>query len=567
MTTRTKLWTTFAGILLLALVAGAIDYPKIPDLNLGSYSKALNLKLGLDLKGGTSLLYDADVNSIASEDQESAVGSVRDVIERRVNSLGVSEPIVQTSKEGENWRIRVELAGVTDVKEAIELIGETPTLEFREEAEPIPLTEEEKKLASEENAAVRELAQSILDRAKAGEDFAELANTYSEDPGNFDPETGAGLGGDLGFNRQGSFVPEFDTMLFTTLKDGELSQELVQTQFGFHIIKRIEEQSFEENGEQITQVRGAHILLRTKSTENKISDPYTPTALSGKQLRRATVQFDQTTNEPQVLLEFNSEGSQLFAEITKKNIGKTVAIYLDGYPISTPMVNEEIPSGQAVISGGFTLDEAKELAKRLNAGALPVPVELVNQQTIAASLGEQSIYRSLFAGIAGFALVAIFMIVYYRLPGLLSVGALVIYVLVILAIFKIIPVTLTLAGIAGFILSVGIAVDANILIFERTKEELRSGAPLLRAIETGFDRAWPSIRDSNISSIITSLILYLVGSSFIKGFALTLIIGIVVSMFSAITITRSFLRLTASEWLEKRLHFIARIISNKEITK
>lgn len=546
MTIRKKMWLSFLGIVILAAGAAFIDYPKTPGFSIGNFKRDLNVRLGLDLKGGSMLLYQADTSQVGDQDKQTAVDGVRDVIERRVNAYGVSEPIIRTMKSGDSWRISVELAGITDVNEAIKLIGETPTLEFKEETVPVPLTDEEKKQAEEENAAVKQLAQEVLQKALNGEDFATLANTYSEDPSNIiDSTTNEKAGGDLGFAQKGSYVATFDDVLFTKMKDNEMYPELVESEFGYHIIKRTASQTIDQNGEQIEQVRASHILLRTKSTtESSINDPYTSTGLTGKNLRRAEVQYSQTTSEPEVSLQFDDEGAKLFSELTQKNVGKTLAIYLDGVPISTPTVNTAITNGQAVITGSFTIDEAKELAKRLNSGALPVPITLIQQQTVQASLGEQSIYRSFFAGALGFILVALFMIICYRLPGLLAVIALSIYTLIILALFKIWPVTLSLAGVAGFILSIGIAVDANILIFERTKEELRAGAPLLRAIETGFERAWASIRDSNVSSIITSLILIWFGTSFIKGFAVTLIIGILVSMFSAITITRTFLRLT-----------------------
>ncbi|MDD4142913.1 MAG: protein translocase subunit SecD [Bacteroidales bacterium] len=548
------MWLSFLGIILLAAGAAFIDYPKTPGFKIGSFSRDLNVRLGLDLKGGSMLLYQADTSQVDDQDKQTAVDGVRDVIERRVNAYGVSEPVVRTMKSGDSWRISVELAGITDVNEAIKLIGETPTLEFKEEAVAVPLTEEQKKQAEEQNAAVKQLAQDVLQKALNGEDFVILANTYSEDPSNvIDSTTNQKAGGDLGFAQQGSYATAFDDVLFTKMKDGEIYPELVETEFGYHIIKRITSQTINQNGEQIQQVRASHILFRTQSTTETISEPYTSTGLTGKNLRRAEVQYSQTTSEPEVSLQFDTEGAKLFGELTERNIGKTLAIYLDGIAISTPQVNTAITNGQAVITGSFTLDEAKDLAKRLNSGALPVPVTLIQQQTVQASLGEQSIYRSFFAGVLGFALVALFMIACYRLPGLLAVIALSIYTLIILALFKLWPVTLTLAGVAGFILSIGIAVDANILIFERTKEELRAGAPLLRAIETGFERAWASIRDSNISSIITSLILIWLGTSFIKGFAVTLIIGILVSLFSAITITRTFLRLTNGIHNEKRL--------------
>lgn len=543
MTIRKKIWLSIIAIILIALAAGFVSNPNAPGFSIGSFTRSLNIRLGLDLQGGSVLLYEADTSTIAPEDQDSALQGVRDVIERRVNAFGVAEPVVRTIQSGDSYRISVELAGITDINEAISLIGETPTLEFKEEVQPVTLTGEEQQQAQEENEAVRQFAQSILDRVKNGESFETLADQYSEDPSNTtDPTTGQKNGGDLGFARRGSYVAEFEDVLFDKLSDGEIYPDIVRTDFGYHIIKRTDTQTFDENGEQVEQVRASHILFRTRSETEAVTDPYTSTGLSGKQLDRSYVDFSSTTGEPEVVLQFNDEGKNLFAEITERNVGKTVAIYLDGVPISTPVVQQAIPSGQAIITGNFNLEEAKQLVERLNAGALPIPISLLSQQTIDATLGQESIYKSLFAGIFGLILVAFFMIMYYRLPGVLAVIALIIYTLIILAIFKLWPVTLTLAGIAGFILSIGIAVDANILIFERTKEELRAGAPLPRAIESGFDRAWPSIRDSNISSIITSFILIWFGTSFIRGFAITLIIGILVSMFSAITISRTLLR-------------------------
>ncbi len=243
-----------------------------------------------------------------------------------------------------------------------------------------------------------------------------------------------------------------------------------------------------------------------------------------------------------MLLQFNQEGAKLFGEITSRNVGKPVAIFLDGGPISVPTVENAITDGRAQITGQFTFDEAKLLARRLNEGALPVPITLISQRSVGAILGEEALQNSVRAGAIGFLLVSLFMILYYRLSGVIAVAALLVYTAFVLAIFKLIPVTLTLAGIAGFVLSVGMAVDANILIFERTKEELRKGKALVASLADGFSRAWPSIRDSNITTIITSIVLYTFATSIIKGFALTLLIGVLVSMFSAIFVTRQFLR-------------------------
>ena len=275
--------------------------------------------------------------------------------------------------------------------------------------------------------------------------------------------------------------------------------------------------------------------------DTKLNEAFLPTILTGRFLKKANLDFNPTTYEPEVSLEFNDEGAKIFGQLTKENIDKKIAIFLDGAPISIPVVREEISSGKAQITGQFTSQEAKVLVQRLNSGALPVPVNLISQQDIGPTLGERVLMKDLRAGIYGIILVALFLILWYRLPGLISVLALAIYTTIVLALFKIIPVTITAAGIAGFILSVGMAVDANILIFERMKEERRQGKVLSSSITEGFSRAWLSIRDSNVSSMISAVILYWMGTSMVKGFALTLGIGVLISMFSAITISRTFL--------------------------
>ncbi|MDP3696792.1 MAG: protein translocase subunit SecD [Candidatus Taylorbacteria bacterium] len=406
--------------------------PKIP---------AKPFQLGLDLLGGAHLLYEADLSKVESADRAVAMEGVRDVIERRVNFFGVSEPLVQVS--GDN-RLIIELAGISDINQAIKMIGETPFLEFKEE---VPN------------------AQQLIEE--------------------FQAKQAAG---------QATVIDEI------TLND----------------------QVFISAG------------------------------LNGKHLKRAQVVFDPQTGQPQVSLELNEEGAQLFADITKKNIGKRVAIFLDGFAISIPVVQTEITDGRAVITGGFSPQEAKLLATRLNSGALPVPISLISQQTIGASLGAESLTKSLKAGIYGLVLVAFFMIAFYRLPGLVSVLALIIYVLIVLSVYKLIPVTLTLAGIAGFILSLGMAVDANVLIFARMKEELAAGKNLQPAMREGFSRAWLSIRDSHVTSLLGAAVLYMFTTSVVKGFALTLGVGVLTSLFTAITVTRAFLMLFTGHWFENK---------------
>jgi len=294
-------------------------------------------------------------------------------------------------------------------------------------------------------------------------------------------------------------------------------------------------------------VRSEAKNLTAEELKNKtIDEVFLPTGLDGQYIGSAALQFTnsgsgQISGQPIVALTLNPEGKDLFGKITKEHKGEVLAIFLDGVIISSPVIQDEITDGKAVISGGFTTEEAKSLVRDLNYGALPVPVELISTQTIGASLGENAKTAGVKAGIWGFALIVIFLIFWYRLPGFLASVSLVIYIILSLAIFKLIPVTLTAAGIAGFILSIGMAVDANILIFERTKEELKKGKSIYDALHEGFSRAWLSIRDSNISSIITAIILFWLGTSAIKGFALTLGIGVLISMLTAITISRTFL--------------------------
>jgi len=432
---KKKLWFTFLFILIVTVLAGLVTWPKGPNLKIGKYYQELKIHQGLDLLGGTHLVYEADMSKITAGERNDALEGVKTIIDRRINALGVTEPVIQTVSSLNSYRIIVELPGITDVNQAIDLIGQTAQLEFRE-----------------------------------------------------------GIVG----------------------------------------------KSIDENGQLKTP--GGYLIENWKDI-----------GLTGALFTKARVQINQNTLEPEIAITFNVEGSKIFEEATERNVGKPIAIFLDKVPISIPRVNQKIEGGNAVITGKFSLKEAKNLAIQLNAGALPVPIKLVEQRNIGATLGQDSVRKSFIAGLIGIFFVALFMIIYYRLPGLLADIALFIYALIVIALFKLIPVTMTLAGIAGFILSIGMAVDANILIFERMKEELRTGKSYSSAVREGFRRAWTSIRDSNISSLITCAILFYFGTGLIKGFALTLGIGILVSMFSAITITRNFL-----------LFFVGRKISEKK---
>jgi protein-export membrane protein SecD len=638
-------------LLAIAIVAAAIAYPSPVNWLIGQANTAFRLNispiklpyvLGLDLQGGSRLEYSADVSSIAGAEQGASIDGVRDVIERRVNTLGVSEPLVQTAKAGDEWRVSVELAGIRDINQAIKLIGETPILEFKEQNdEPArQLTDDERKKMKETNEAsmtsaqdalklavaapndfeqlVKESSQEDTTKAKGGdlgfikdapqfvdiyevvkqdsvgsvhagvietpsynvvakveeekdagsemkgshllisfsgavasnstttkeaakarieeikkqitpENFVELAKKYSQEPG------AAESGGDLGWFGKNVMVTEFENPAFALAK-GQIS-DIVETQFGYHLIIKQDERPLKD-----VRVRAAFFKKVQESDIVPPPDQWKNTELTGRNLKRSQLDFDQYGGSAQVSLQFDDEGTKLFADITRRNIGKPVAIFLDGQPISIPTVNSEIPGGQAVITGSFSIQEAKLLAQRLNAGALPVPITLIAQQSVGPTLGQDSINSSLKAAMYGLILVALFMILFYRFAGLIAVLTLGLYVAISLAIFKLLPVTLTLSGIAGFILSVGMAVDANVLIFERFKEERALGKALRNALEESFVRAWPSIRDGNLTTLISCAALYWFTSSVIKGFALTLAIGVMLSMFSAVVATRTVFR-------------------------
>lgn len=553
MTSTTKRRLTAASILLVVLFSAAVDFPELlakggrlvkrtTGITLPS-GPTIPFRLGLDLQGGTHLIYRADVSSIPAGEEGGAMDGVRDVVERRVNALGVAEPVVQATRSENEWRLIVELAGVHDTQAAIKLIGETPLLEFKE-GNPNPtttpqLTDDERAQLTEYNRQAKLRADDLLVKAKAVDgNFAELAKANSMDTNS------SQSGGELGWQKRETLPDVFASVCMDTLKDGQVNPTLLTSEVGYHVVKRIALRT--QAG--VAEVNCAHILIATLSEEDvRPADEWKYTGLTGKMLKSARVSFDQQFGEPEVALEFNAEGAKLFGEITGRNVGKPVAIFLDGVPISTPVVNAAITTGSAVITGDFTLPEARQLAGRLNAGALPVPITLLSQQTIGATLGNVAVERSLQASILSLILVGVFMLLVYRLPGLVANLALVFYGLVLLAVFKLVPVTLTLAGIAGFVLSLGMAVDANILVAERLREELTAGKALREAIIAAFSRAWPSIRDGNISTVITSLILMWFSTSIVKGFAITLILGILVSIVSALWVSRILLEIV-SRW-------------------
>jgi len=406
-----------------------------PDFsfNIGNYRfyKNLDLKFGLDLAGGASLVYSIDTASVSQENLPPALESLKGNIERRVNLFGLSEANVQLSSIGDQHRLTVELPGIEEISEAIALIGQTAKLSFRGET-PVP------------------------PEATASATFYDL----------FSADTG---------------------------------------------------------------LNGSHLLS-------------------------ASVEINPNNSQPEVALEFNAEGSQLFKEATEKYLNQRIAIFLDDYPVTYPTVQSVIPDGRAVINGNFDIKSAKSLAAQLNAGALPLPVELIQQTTIGATLGKDSISKGVYAGIVGLIIVSLFMIGNYGYLGVIADISLVIYGLITLTLYRLIPVTLTFPGIVGFILSVGMAVDSNILIFERFREEIREGKPWNIAMELSFGRAWDSIKDANTCTIITGLILFnpfnwdfLNTSGMVRGFAVTIILGIVVGIFTGVFVTRNLLRVFAKQ--------------------
>jgi protein-export membrane protein SecD len=410
-------------------------------------------KLGLDLAGGSHLVYEADVSELDPAEVPQLMGVLRTVIERRVNAFGVSEPVVQVERssfvaEQQSERLVIELPGVTDVAAAVKEIGETPLLEF--------------KLLDEDKAA----KQQTLDSLKS----------------------------------------------------------LTENASGTAVVGNIE-----INGEEVIE-----------------EDPFVDTGLTGRYLETAKLEFaggqsGQLANEPLVSVKFNEEGGKLFADITRTNVGRQLGIFLDGELLSAPVINEAITGGTAIISGQFTIDEARELAENLSFGALPMPISLESTQTIDASLGSGVVHQIINAGVLGFALIALFLIFWYRAPGVVATLALISYLLITLLVFVLVPVTLTAAGLAGLVLSLGMAVDANILVFERMKEEYAAGKSSQEAVYDGFDRAWAAIRDGNVTAMLSAVILFWFGNSLIKGFALVLSIGTIISIISAISITRTLL--------------------------
>lgn len=451
-------------IFILVVFAGLLVFSKQYNQGVSFLNAEFNLRipyfperpfrLGLDLQGGMHLIYAADLSEIEKEHWPEAMEGLRDVIARRVDLFGVREPVVQVVRVGEEFRLIVELAGVIEPDRAIEMIGETPFLEFKE-----PRTEEE---TGKVLAKIAEIEEVI------GRGFGEM-----------------------------------------TVEDFQKIEEIDNWQLAFE------------------------------------NPHFKTTPLTGRFLQGATLAFDPTTHEAMVSLEFDQEGAKIFAELTERNINQPLAIYVDRVLISAPVVGEKILGGRAQITGRFTVEEARDLARNLSAGALPVPINLISQQRIGPTLGRVSLQESMTAGLFGFLAIILFMIIFYRLPGVLAILSLSIYVVLALFLFNITGTTITLAGIAGFILSIGMAIDTNILVFSRFREEMKQGTMPRDCLREAFLRAWPSIRDGNLTTLMIAFILFAFGTGFVKGFAFILTLGILVSVFAAMFITRVFMEFFA----------------------
>jgi len=468
--TRNPVW--LIPIALLVALATFVDLPGDRNYPLPWDSEQtfnLSVHEGLDLQGGLQVLLEADLASgqTVTADQ---MNTARNIIENRVNGLGVTEPLVQLQGSS---RILVELPGIADPDAAVAILRQTGLLEF-------------------------------------------------VDVGSFSPPPGMTLQTDFG--RANGQSP---TLTPTAAADATLEVSASPT-----------------GGEEATPAQGTTTPEATPEATSAPEGPIYHTVMTGAALETAVASRDEL-NRPAVSFTLTDEGEQIFSAHTSANVGQYLAIVLDKQVISAPVIQGPITGGSGQITGSFTTEEANLLAIQLRYGSLPVALKVANRVTVGPSLGQDSLRRSTVAGIIGVTVVVLFMALYYRLPGLVANIALIVYAMFTFALFKLIPITLTLPGIAGFILSVGVAVDANILIFERLKEELRGGRSLFQAVDTGFTRAWPSIRDSNLSTLITCAILYWFGSTFgasiVKGFALTLAIGVGVSLFTAITVTRLLL--------------------------
>ena len=577
--------------LIITICAGIVGFQKI---SIGAFNRGgdtpLGLSLGLDLQGGSHLVYEANlVDPTTGEKQEISkdqMQSLSHTIDRRINSSGLGEPIIQILGED---RLLVQLPGIRDPGRAKALIGETARLEFRHRtlnAPPQPI--ESIKAENIKSIKINELR----------EDGKILTELDEKDKDNQTQELTSFPAVIVEFDETGS--NNFETIFLNlALSLDKAATEAAAGNFSspadqIHItIDGDEELRFSTLANSIRKIgdtprfgiafpsddTGMDGNIAVEDAKKKLgNNPEIEFAikkgffdedigLSGDDLKSAYAGQHQASGVPIVNIEFDDRGTRIFGELTTDIFAKQeetgvrdqIAILLDGQELISPVVNSPITAGTAVIQGGdFTMTRVKDLALLLESGRLPVPIELIQERDVDAILGADSLRKSVTAGFIGLGLVLIFMTLYYRVPGLVASVALVIYAVIVLAIFKIIPVTLTLSGVAAAILSIGMAVDANILIFERMKDELRAGRTMLSAINIGFNRAWPAIRDGNVSTLITCAILYWfsdqLGATIVQGFAVTLVIGVAISMFSAIVVSRTLMRVVALSPLSRKIN-------------
>ncbi|MHB1415390.1 MAG: protein translocase subunit SecD [Chloroflexota bacterium] len=494
---RTNYWM-LAAIAFLVAIAAWVVWPDNPGIHIAlgglKIDQDIYVHRGLDLQGGMQVTLQADVPQGTKVDPD-ALAAAKAIIDNRINGLGVSEPLIQM--QSDTNRILVELPGIKNPEEAIAAFKGTGLLEFIDTGD-----------ASLADGTVVTTSLGGPTEAQAGQQPASTATPSAD---------------------------QTPTAVTTPTAEATPTAGATGTPAAT---------PGAAGGTSATPAAGSTNPASPAQQTQQTPTVY-QTVLTGKDLKSADVRFDEY-GQPYIYFSLTPDGAQKFSAFTTANVGRYLTITMDKTVLSSPRINSAITQGEGIIEGRFSLDEAKAVVLQLKYGALPVPLKVVENRTIGPTLGEDSVNKSLIAGGIGLAIVAFFMLSYYRFPGLIAVFMLMAYTAIVFAAFKLIPVTLTLAGIAGFILSIGMAVDANILIFERTKEELRSGKSVGASIEAGFNRAWTSIRDSNISTLITCGILFWFGTSFgasvIRGFALTLAIGVVVSMFTAITVTRTVLR-------------------------
>jgi preprotein translocase subunit SecD len=520
---RSRYWLRLIPILIIVAAAGWVVYPQNPGIHIGPIDRDIRIVRGLDLQGGLRVLLEADLPATTGITMQQ-MQTARDIVESRVNGLGVTEPLVQVAG---TRRILVELPGIVNEEQAISTIRGTGLLEFVE--------------VSSADRLSLQAGQTIQT------DFGESSST--------DTSSSATATGPAPTSPAGGTIPATTppTPEASGTSIGSTSTALVSPS-GQASSEPGPAASAPASGTtpQASAPAGSATSAPTipatagPTPETAPEGPVFHTVMTGAALQTAAANRDEL-GEYRVTFRLTDEGSRIFSDYTGTHIGGYLAIVLDKRIISIPVIENQISQGSGIIRGNFTYESANSLAVQLNYGALPIPLKVVDSKAVGPTLGQDSLRRSAIAGVIGLSVVVLFMALYYRLPGVLADLALLVYALVTFALFKLIPVTLTLPGIAGFVLSLGVAVDANVLIFERMKEELRAGRALRLAIDLGFSRAWPSIRDSNLSTLITCGILYWFGSTFgasiVKGFSLTLAIGVIVSLFTAITVTRTFLHI------------------------